>query len=102
MADVIEKAQKILQQPVCDHCLGRQFGQLLTGYDNEQRGSIIRTMAAMSVDNEKGDIHGIDMSNFHNYKFHNLDVKEETSQPRLKDVSKTEGLLPLTVPLRTN
>jgi tRNA pseudouridine synthase 10 len=74
--NIIEKAERILKQPVCDNCLGRQFGQLLHGYNNEERGRIIRTIAAMSVDNEKEKT-DIDMSNFRGFSFHNLDLKEK-------------------------
>ncbi|VVB60817.1 tRNA pseudouridine synthase Pus10 [uncultured archaeon] len=35
---------------VCDHCLGRQFGQLLSGYTHEERGRAIRTVLAMSAE----------------------------------------------------
>ena len=38
--NVLEKTDKVLTQPVCDHCLGRQFAQLLSGYGNAQRGRI--------------------------------------------------------------
>lgn len=73
--NLLEKASKILAQPVCDHCLGRQFGQLLSGFRNEERGRIVRTIAAMAVDKEdyKGDM---DFSNFTGYSFHNLELKE--------------------------
>jgi tRNA pseudouridine synthase 10 len=72
--NVLEKATKILDQPVCDHCLGRQFGQLLHGYSNSERGSLIRTMVAMSIDKEdyKGSV---DKSNFSDFSFHNLEEK---------------------------
>ena len=95
--DVLEKAAKILQQPVCDHCLGRQFAQLLSGYTNPERGSALRIAVAMSIDKSKeeekeGDakvsdvgeankntekttrpsVHNLDMSNFHELNFHNL------------------------------
>ena len=73
--DILEKARKILLQPVCDSCLGRQFAQLLSGYTNEERGKIIRTLAAMSIDKEKFDTKDFDMSNFIAYKFHNLEIK---------------------------
>lgn len=72
--DILEKAKKILAQPVCDHCLGRQFGQLLSGYGNGERGVLLRTLAAMSIDNEKENP-GMDVSNFYGFKFHNLDIK---------------------------
>ncbi len=69
----LEKAMKILQQPVCDNCLGRQFGQLLSGFNNRERGSIIRAAAAMSMDRQDADTKHIDLSNFHGHKFHNLE-----------------------------
>lgn len=72
--NVLEKANKVLTQPVCDHCLGRQFGQLLSGYDNAQRGQALRSIVAMSIDKEKFTPL-LDMSNFADYKFHNLEVK---------------------------
>lgn len=67
---------KTLSQPVCDHCLGRQFGQLLSGFTNDQRGRMLRTLTAMSVDVEdyRGDA---DFSNFIGYSFHNLELKEK-------------------------
>src|SRR3989338_4543026 len=70
---LLEKAMKILQHPVCDNCLGRQFGQLLSGFDNKERGSMLRAVAAMSLDRQDADIKGIDFSNFHGHKFHNLE-----------------------------
>lgn len=72
--DALEKAKKILVQPVCDHCLGRQFAQLLSGYGNSERGLLLRTLAAMGIDNEKESV-DMDMSNFSGFKFHNLDAK---------------------------
>lgn len=71
-----EKAHRILRQPVCDACLGRQFAQLLTGYTNVQRGRLLRTLVAMSIDKEDyfGDL---DMSNFHGFGFHKLPLKTE-------------------------
>ncbi|HLD49548.1 MAG TPA: tRNA pseudouridine(54/55) synthase Pus10 [archaeon] len=69
--DILEKAKKILKEPVCDNCLGRQFGQLLSGYDNTQRGKMLRTIVAMSADEEKGKS-DLEMRNFSDYKFHNL------------------------------
>ncbi len=37
---------------VCDHCLGRQFAQLLTGMSNKKRGGIIRKFVAMEIEKE--------------------------------------------------
>ncbi len=64
---ILETAEKILQQPVCDSCLGRQFGQLLSGYSNAERGKFLRTAAAMKLDS--GERTECDISNFSEYKF---------------------------------
>ena len=66
-----EKTHRILQHPVCNRCLGRQFAQLLSGYTNEERGRLLRTLVAMSIDKEHGGA-DLDMSNFTNYKFYKL------------------------------
>lgn len=86
--DILEKALRILEQPVCDRCLGRQFGQLLSGFTNEERGKMLRAIAAMAVDHEdyKGDI---DFSNFADCRFHNLELKEK---PAKKGCSVCGGL----------
>lgn len=100
--NVLEKAEKILQQPVCDRCLGRQFAQLLSGYTNDQRGRMLRTAVAMSIDRSKGEekegktknqeesqsksgakssdisMHVMDKSNFAGYIFHNLESDKST------------------------
>lgn len=47
--DVIEKAKRILNDDVCDHCLGRQYAQLGTGYTNAERGRIVRAMIEKNV-----------------------------------------------------
>ncbi|MBI5347675.1 MAG: tRNA pseudouridine(54/55) synthase Pus10 [Candidatus Aenigmarchaeota archaeon] len=68
---IAEKLCKILEKPVCDHCLGRQFAQLLHGYDNKERGRILRTVAAMFVDITEYE-NRMYMSNFHAFRFHNI------------------------------
>lgn len=73
--NMLEKAVKILESPVCDHCLGRQYGQLLSGMSNQERGKLIRLAAAMSIDNEKAKT-DMDMSNFTGINFHNLEAEE--------------------------
>jgi tRNA pseudouridine synthase 10 len=84
----MEKAVKILRQPICDSCLGRQYAQLLTGYSNRERGRIVRTLAAMHIDREDAK-HELDMSNFHEYDFHNL----EMLKPARKKCSVCDDLL---------
>jgi tRNA U54 and U55 pseudouridine synthase Pus10 len=94
--NVLEKAQKILQQPVCDHCLGRQFGQLLSGYTNAERGELIRALVAMGIDKSKGESKDIsngddkaeslantyDFSNFTGFKFHNLEFGKDIKRKK--------------------
>lgn len=48
---MIKTAKKIMRKfLICDHCLGRQFGQLLTGMSNQERGRAIRTALAMEYE----------------------------------------------------
>jgi tRNA pseudouridine synthase 10 len=72
---IINKAVKILKNPVCNNCLGRQFSQLLSGYSNEQRGNIIRRFIAFLLDS--GEKIGVDLSNFYGIKFRNIKIKPE-------------------------
>jgi tRNA pseudouridine synthase 10 len=77
MPSILDKARKILERPVCDNCLGRQFGQLVSGLSNEERGRVARIVAAMSLDKEKlsDEDKKIDLSNFAGYGFHVLEQK---------------------------
>lgn len=73
---MIERVKKILQQPVCDHCLGRQFSQLLSGYSNDERGRMLRTLIAMKLDS--GEKLECDPNNFFGYKFRlNKEIKSK-------------------------
>ncbi len=62
---VLETSRKILRNSyVCDHCLGRQFSEILSGYSNRERGYIIRHFLAMEYDSrpfraDKRNFHGI-------------------------------------------
>ncbi|MBI4895475.1 MAG: tRNA pseudouridine(54/55) synthase Pus10 [Candidatus Aenigmarchaeota archaeon] len=71
---IIEKAELVLKNYVCDHCLGRQFGQLLSGYSNAHRGRLVRSIVAMSIDKETLNIEerALDMLNFTGFSFHFL------------------------------
>ncbi len=73
--NILDKTCRILEQPVCDNCLGRQFGQLLSGFDNAERGHLLRMLAAMSIDAEKAKT-PMDMSNFSDCRFHNLEAEK--------------------------
>jgi len=74
-----DKLAEILKEGyVCDHCLGRQFAQLLSGFGNEERGKILRYFVAMLIDS--GEKINVDSSNFFGIKFHNKKVK--TKKPK--------------------
>ena len=46
--DVFSAARDVLKQGyLCDHCLGRQFAQLLSGFTNAERGRALRLALAM-------------------------------------------------------
>ncbi len=81
------KAHRILQHPTCDSCLGRQFAQLLSGSTNQERGRLLRALIAMSIDKEhyEGDL---ELSNFHDFKFHKLDLKQK---PDVSDAKASSG-----------
>ena len=50
---VLETARKMLvQHPLCDRCLGRQFAWLGTGTTNEDRGHSIKLTLCMIADNQ--------------------------------------------------
>jgi len=66
---IIDKIITIMKPGyICNHCLGRQFAQILTGMTNEERGKIIRSFAAMLYDANEIDVHP---SNFYNLKLRN-------------------------------
>ncbi len=73
---LIERAEKILEKGyVCDHCLGRQFAQLLTGMSNQERGYIIREFVAMNID--AGKDMDVDSGNFSEVDFRHCNHKEK-------------------------
>lgn len=74
--NITEKAARILEMgKICDHCLGRQFAKLLSGYTNDHRGIIIRTVCAMKADSE-GTLGKMLPSNFQGFKFHSQNLKK--------------------------
>jgi tRNA pseudouridine synthase 10 len=90
---LLEKARRVLEQNVCDSCLGRQFGQLLSGHTNAGRGRALRILAAMSIDKEKlaDEDNKIDLSNFAGMKFHNLE-SEKIIPKETKECSLCSGV----------
>lgn len=89
--NILDKALRLLEQPLCDSCLGRQFGQLLHGYTNSQRGAVLRKAAAMAIDKEKLG-HRLDMSNFSDIRFHFLASQAGISAAKKKKCSLCHGL----------
>lgn len=78
---LLEKGEKILRQGyVCNHCLGRQFAQLLTGYENKERGKIIRDFLALSLESNK-DLK-MDLSNFESYDLRFVDFKKSKKRKK--------------------
>ena len=46
--DLLEKALQLLTaQPLCDHCLGRQFALLGYGLGDEERGETLKLLLTM-------------------------------------------------------
>ena len=73
-SSVLDKAKIILSYGcICNNCLGRQFAQLLSGYDNETRGKTIRT--ALAFEQELKEDKKLDKSNFSDYKFRQNKIK---------------------------
>lgn len=47
---ILETAKRILKEgPICDACMGRQFGKLSTGLTNAQRGNSIKLTLSMEA-----------------------------------------------------
>jgi len=55
---------------VCDNCLGRVGGNLLSGFSNKERGRIFRHYMAFLLDS--GEKLDVDLSNFYGIKFRNI------------------------------
>ena len=89
--DIKTVAMRILSTGyVCDHCLGRQFAQLLSGYSNAERGRIVRTAFAMDLENED-NAGSIDESNFSDIRFRKR--KAPSAEPKKpKDCTVCKGI----------
>ena len=66
---MIDDILKVLDRRLCDHCLGRLFGNLLYGYRDDERGRMIRTTIAMMVDGKLIDYSKINKNNFYGFTF---------------------------------
>src|SRR3989338_3429445 len=78
--------ERLLKYRLCNHCLGRQAAQLLSGYTNEERGKVIRNYAAMRMDS--GEKLNVNINNFHGIRFHN-----EKVNPQAEECFVCKGLL---------
>ncbi len=71
--DLKNKIIEILKEKyLCDHCLGRIVGNLLSGYTNEERGRMLRTYIAMSID--MGEQLQVEQSNLYGIRFRNAKI----------------------------
>ena len=61
--------QKIFETNLCDSCFGRQFGQMLSGYTNAERGKFLRQFSATAIDARQMQTEKINPNNFLSFKF---------------------------------
>jgi tRNA pseudouridine synthase 10 len=74
---ILDTAREILQKGyVCDNCLGRQFGQLLSGMTNRERGRSIRTALAMEYSIKPFSTDKVNFSGF-NFRKGKPEAKKE-------------------------
>jgi tRNA pseudouridine synthase 10 len=82
---VLETAKEILQKGyVCDNCLGRQFGQILSGLANRERGRSLRTALAMEYSQKPFPV---DKANFRDINFRKKPSISDKPQPKEKEKS---------------
>ena len=58
---------------ICDNCLGRTVGNLLSGLSNKERGKILRHYISFLIDS--GEKIDVDFSNFYGIKFRNIKIQ---------------------------
>lgn len=79
--DLIKQAEKLFEIGyICNHCLGRQYAQLLTNFSNEERGKAIRTLMAMQLDSKDARELKAKGVNFVEFKFRNFKLKAEKEE----------------------
>jgi tRNA pseudouridine synthase 10 len=66
---LLRSAEALKGRYLCDRCLGRLFGNLLSGMGNDERGRVIRHSLAFSRD--AGEKLDVEESNFFGIKFRN-------------------------------
>ena len=86
MSDIVERAARVLEKNCCDHCLGRQFSQLLSGHTNESRGRSLRSVIAAEIDAGK-NFEKINPDNFAGFSFRqNKDFEKKVREKRVCEV----------------
>jgi tRNA pseudouridine synthase 10 len=71
---VDEKTIEVLKSGyICNNCLGRTVGNLLSGLSNKERGNILRHYTAFLIDS--GEKLNIDLSNLYGIKFRNTKLQ---------------------------
>ncbi|HJW96745.1 MAG TPA: tRNA pseudouridine(54/55) synthase Pus10 [archaeon] len=78
---IMETAKEILQKGhICDNCLGRQFGQILSGMTNKERGRALRTALALEYAVKPFPTEKSNFSMFNFRKGKNPETKEKSRQ----------------------
>jgi tRNA pseudouridine synthase 10 len=77
-----ERIIEAMKEPICDNCLGRTIGNLLSGMTNLERGKVARLYAAFLIDS--GERLNIHMPNLHGFKFRSF--KGSTEGPTKCDI----------------
>ena len=86
MPDIVERAARVLEKNCCDHCLGRQFSQLLSGHTNESRGRCLRSVIATEIDAGK-TFEKINPDNFEGFRFRqNKDFEKTAKENKVCEV----------------
>ena len=68
----------IFKDPVCNNCAGRAIANLLSGFNNEERGKVLRHYVAFLLDS--GEKLDVDLSNFYGIKFRNAKIDAKKTE----------------------
>ncbi len=80
--NILDEVIEILRTGyVCDHCLGREFAQILSGYSNAERGKMLRALAAMYADSIQS-LDDMDPSNFSEFKFRTDKLNQQKAEKK--------------------
>ncbi len=89
---LIDIAKDILKNKhLCNHCLGRQFAQILSGLTNEERGKFVRHVLAFEYSVKPFPI---DISNFYGLDFRSKKIQTKQKKCDIcNDIFKTLDIL---------